>query len=71
KEAPLLPQLAILGVTMVTIDSIVMHGYAALASSMQRFFRDARAVKLQNRIFGAVLVVMGSLLFLVEPGRRA
>ena len=70
KEAPLLPQLAILGVTMVTIDSIVMHGYAALASMMQRFFRDARAVKLQNRIFGAVLMIMGSLLFLVEPGRR-
>jgi homoserine/homoserine lactone efflux protein len=71
KDAPLLPQLAILGVTMVTIDSIVMHGYAALASSMQRFFRDARAVKIQNRIFGAVLVLMGSLLFLVEPSRRA
>ncbi|KFI05286.1 LysE family transporter [Massilia sp. BSC265] len=71
KEAPLLPQLAILGVTMVTIDSIVMHGYAAMASMMQRFFRDVRAVKLQNRIFGAVLMVMGTLLFLVEPGRRA
>ncbi len=71
KDAPLLPQLAILGVTMVTIDSIVMHGYAALASSMQRFFRDARAVRIQNRVFGAVLVLMGSLLFLVEPGRRA
>ncbi|MCA1247652.1 LysE family transporter [Massilia sp. MS-15] len=71
KEAPLLPQLAILGVTMVTIDSLVMHGYAALASSMQRFFRDVRAVKIQNRVFGAVLVLMGSLLFLVEPGRRA
>ncbi len=71
KEAPLLPQLAILGVTMVTIDSIVMHGYAALASSMQRFFRDPRAVKLQNRVFGAVLMLMGTLLFLVEPGRCA
>ncbi|UVW28745.1 LysE family transporter [Massilia sp. H6] len=71
KEAPLLPQLAILGITMVTIDSIVMHGYAAMASMMQRYFRDARAVKLQNRVFGAVLVIMGSLLFLVEPGRRA
>ena len=71
KGAPLLPQLAILGVTMVTIDSIVMHGYAGMASMMQRFLRDVRAVKLQNRIFGAVLVVMGSLLFLVEPGRRA
>ena len=71
KDAPLLPQLAILGVTMVTIDSIVMHGYATLAMSMQRFFRDVRAVKIQNRIFGAVLVLMGSLLFLVEPGHRA
>jgi len=71
KGLPLLPQLAILGVTMVTIDSIVMHGYAALASSMQRFFRDPRAVKIQNRVFGAVLVLMGSLLFLVEPGHRA
>jgi homoserine/homoserine lactone efflux protein len=37
---------------------------------MQRFFRDARAVKIQNRIFGAVLMLMGSLLFLVEPGAR-
>ncbi|MGH8855080.1 MAG: LysE family transporter [Telluria sp.] len=71
KDAPLLPQLAILAVTMVTIDAIVMHGYAAMASMMQRYFRDARAVKIQNRIFGAVLVLMGSLLFLVEPGRRA
>jgi len=71
KKLPLLPQLAILGVTMVTIDAIVMHGYAALASSMQRYFRDARAVKIQNRVFGAVLVLMGSLLFLVEPGKNA
>ena len=71
KDAPLLPQLAILGVTMVTIDSIVMHGYAAMASMMQRFLRDVRAVKIQNRIFGAVLVIMGALLFLVEPARRA
>jgi len=71
KEAPLLPQLAILGVTMVTIDSLVMHGYAGLASSMQRYFRDARAVKIQNRLFGAVLMIMGALLFLVEPSHRS
>jgi homoserine/homoserine lactone efflux protein len=66
--APLLPQLAILGATMVTIDTVVMHGYALLASSMQRFFRDARAVRLQNRFFGGVLVVVGSLLFFVKRG---
>jgi homoserine/homoserine lactone efflux protein len=34
---------------------------------MQRWFRDPRAVKLQNRFFGAVLVVVGSLLFFVKP----
>ena len=64
KDAPVLPQLAILGVTMVTIDTIVMHGYAFLASSMQRFFRDPRAVRKQNRFLARVLVVVGiALLF--------
>jgi homoserine/homoserine lactone efflux protein len=65
---PLLPQLAILGVTMVAIDTTVMHGYAFLASSMQRFFRDPRAVRLQNRFFGGVLVLVGALLFFVKRG---
>ena len=71
RAAPLLPQLAILGVTMVIIDAIVMHGYAFLASSMQRFFRDQRAVRKQNRFFGAVLVAMGGLLFFVKRGNAA
>jgi len=70
QDAPVLPQLAILGATMVTIDTTVMHGYALLASSMQRWFRDPRAVKMQNRFFGAVLVVVGSLLFFVKPAHN-
>jgi homoserine/homoserine lactone efflux protein len=68
KDAPLLPQLVILGLTMMSIDTIVMHGYAFLASSMQRFFRDPKAVRLQNRFFGAVLVLVGALLFFVKRG---
>jgi homoserine/homoserine lactone efflux protein len=70
KDAPLLTQLAILGVTMVVIDSVVMHCYAALAASMQRYMRDPRHMKLQNRVFGGVLVVIGSMLFFVKrhPG---
>ena len=66
----LLPQLLILGATMVTIDTVVMHGYAWLAASMQRYFRDARAVKKQNRFFGGVLVLVGAALFFVKrsPG---
>ena len=66
QDAPVLPQLAILAVTMMAIDSTVMHGYAFLAASMQRWFRDVRAVKMQNRFFGAVLMLMGSLLLLVK-----
>jgi homoserine/homoserine lactone efflux protein len=66
KDSPLLPQLLILGATMVTIDTVVMHGYAWLAASMQRYFRDERAVKKQNRFFGAVLVLVGAALFFVE-----
>ena len=66
QNSALLPQLLILGATMVTIDTIVMHGYAWLAASMQRYFRDARAVKKQNRFFGGVLVLVGAALFFVK-----
>jgi homoserine/homoserine lactone efflux protein len=66
QQAALLPQLVILGATMVTIDTVVMHGYAWLAASMQRYFRDERAIKKQNRFFGAVLVLVGGALFFVK-----
>ena len=69
--APLLPQLLILAVTMCTIDQIVMHSYAFLASSMQRFFRDAKAVKKQNRFFGGLLMAVGAALFFVKRGGQA
>ncbi|MDL2354469.1 MAG: LysE family transporter [Pseudomonadota bacterium] len=68
QQAALLPQLLILGATMVTIDTVVMHGYAGLAAAMQGYFRDARAVKKQNRFFGGVLVLVGAALFFVKRG---
>ncbi len=71
KQLPLLPQLAILGLTMVVIDTIVMHGYAFLASSMQRFFRNAASLRKQNRFFGAMLMFMGGALFFVKRGNQA
>jgi len=68
--APLLPQLLILAATMCSIDLVVMHSYAFAASSMQRYFRDARAVKKQNMFFGGVLMAVGAALFFVKrsPG---
>ena len=68
---PLLVQLAILGATMVGIDTIVMHGYALLAATMQRWFRDPGAVRKQNRFFGAVLMLMGGALFFVKRAAGA
>ncbi len=69
--APLLPQLLILALTMCTIDLAVMHSYALLAASMQRFFRDPRAIKKQNRVFGGLLVGVGTALFFVKRGAQA
>ena len=68
QHAPLLPQLLILAATMCCIDLVVMHSYAYLASSMQRFFRDASAVKKQNRVFGGLLMGVGAALFFVKRG---
>lgn len=69
--AALVPQLLILAVTMCAIDLAVMHGYAFAASSMQRYFRDAKAVKKQNRFFGGVLVAVGTALFFVKRSPQA
>lgn len=70
-NAPLLPQLLILAATMCTIDLVVMHSYAFAASSMQRYFRDARAVKMQNRVFGGILMAVGATLFFVKRNPSA
>jgi len=68
KDAPLLPQLLILGLTICVIDIIVMHAYALAASSMQRFFRNAHSVKKQNRFFGGLFIAIGTGLFFVKRG---
>ncbi|MFZ6654402.1 LysE family transporter [Undibacterium sp. TJN19] len=65
-DGPLLPQLLILGVTMCMIDLAVMHGYAFAASTMQKYFRDPKWLKSQNRFFGGILMAIGTALFFVK-----
>lgn len=69
-DAAVLPQLAIMAATMCIIDLAVMHSYALAAASMQRYLRDARAVKRQNQLFGGILMAVGAALFFVKrsPG---
>lgn len=71
RDAALLPQLLILAATMCAVDLAVMHGYAFAASSMQRYFRDAHAVRKQNMFFGGVLMAVGATLFFVKRSPSA
>jgi homoserine/homoserine lactone efflux protein len=35
---------------------------------MQRFFRESAAIKVQNRLFGGLLMLIGGALFFVKRG---
>ena len=65
-QAPVLPQLTILALTMVFVDTSVMHGYALLAASLQRWMRHPKAQNIQNKLFGSVLILVGASLFFVK-----
>ena len=68
---PLWLQLLVLAATMLTVDMVVMHGYAASASALRRLLRSARAARAQNRVFGGLLMAVGAGLFFVQRGARA
>lgn len=67
----LAPQLLVLLVTTLTVDFVVMHGYALLAASLRGWMNSARAQRTQNRIAGAVLMAMGASLAFVGRVARA
>lgn len=62
----LLLQLLILGVTMCTVDTMVMNGYVASASLLSRWLKSYKAQLWQNRIFGGLLVAIGAGLLTVK-----
>ncbi|MNW10844.1 homoserine/homoserine lactone efflux protein [compost metagenome] len=51
---------------MLAIDATVMHGYAAGASALRRLMRSPRALRIQNRVFGGLLMAVGCGLFFVQ-----
>lgn len=67
---PLWLQLLIIALTTVAVDTMVMHGYAFAASRLQMLFKNARAIKLQNRLFGGLLMAVGMGLFFVKRGQQ-
>ena len=68
---PLWPQLLVMALTTVAVDTVVMHGYAFAASRLQKLFNNARAVRLQNRVFGGMLMAVGAGLFFVKRSHAA
>ena len=70
-KQPLALQLAILLVTTLAVDSVVMHGYAFLASRLRALMQSVRARRAQNRVFGGVLMGMGASLLMVDRAVKA
>jgi len=67
---PLWVQLAVMAVTMITVDTVVMSGYAYAASALQHLFRDTKALRIQNRVFGGILMAVGAGLFFVKRNQQ-
>lgn len=55
-------QFLIMAATMCGVDTVVMSGYALLATRLRRWLYDLRAMKAQNRFFGGIFVGAGVLL---------
>ncbi|MDO8720417.1 MAG: LysE family transporter [Polaromonas sp.] len=67
---PLWLQLLVIALTTLAVDTIVMHGYAFAASRLQTLFKNAQAIQLQNRVFGGLLMAVGTGLFFVKRSQQ-
>lgn len=59
---PQTAQYLILGVTTVAVDVVVMMGYTLLATRIAVWLKGSRQMKVLNRIFGSLFVLIGALL---------
>ena len=65
-KEPLLMQYLIMGVTMISVDLIVMAGYTGLAARVLGALRSPRQQRLLNRTFGGLFVGAAALLATVR-----
>ncbi|BET41930.1 MULTISPECIES: homoserine/homoserine lactone efflux protein [Atlantibacter] len=61
-------QYAILGVTTIVVDVIVMIGYATLATRIALWIKGPKQMKALNRVFGSLFMLVGALLASARPG---
>jgi homoserine/homoserine lactone efflux protein len=66
-DQPLLQQYAVLTITVIIIDVLVMWFFFAFAArSFQRFTHDVRGQQVLNRVFGCLFVLVGILLAVIH-----
>jgi homoserine/homoserine lactone efflux protein len=65
-QHPLVIQLIVMACTMVFVDAVFSFGYAFSAKILQKTFKSAKALKIQNRFFGGVLISLGTGLLFVK-----
>jgi homoserine/homoserine lactone efflux protein len=63
---PLLPQYAVIALTLAFTDLVVMAGYTALASRVLRALKSPGHIKAMNRSFGGLFIAAGTLLALFK-----
>ncbi len=63
---PLLAQYLTMGVTMISVDLMVMAGYTGLAARVLRLLRTPRQQRLMNRTFATLFVGAAALLATVR-----
>ncbi|QTF10628.1 homoserine/homoserine lactone efflux protein [Brenneria izadpanahii] len=59
---PQAAQYLVLGATTIAVDIIVMIGYATLAKRISGWLKGARQMRILNRIFGSLFILVGALL---------
>ena len=64
---PQIPQFLILALTMCITDTIIMSGYALLASRLGGWLNALRARRMLDRFFGGIFVVAGAALARANP----
>ncbi|UTV27826.1 homoserine/homoserine lactone efflux protein [Photobacterium atrarenae] len=55
-------QLAVLGITTLVIDALVMLGYVTLSSRLTDYLRSGKIMGALNRVFGSMFIGCGALL---------
>jgi len=63
---PVIEQYMILGITVITIDSIIMFGYSLLGLFVKPYLSSHKVMSFMNKLFGTLFISMGVVLARAE-----